>query len=180
MSNETKSVDDAEFSAMRIVFAAVEALDPPARERVFGYVAARLGLEGGSAKLAKLDRDRDDDAKESGEAPEHAVFETFAELNDAARPATQPDKALVAGYWLQVCQGADNFDGFSANKELKHLGEGVGNITTSITALKDQQPALVIQLKKSGTSKQARKTYKVTVAGIRRVESMIGQAAANG
>jgi hypothetical protein len=108
--------------------------------------------------------------QEQAEAPKYG---TFAELFNAAQPKTQADKALVAGYWLQVCRGADSFDGFSATKELKHLGEGVENITAAITALKVQKPALAMQLKKSGKSQQARKTYKLTIAGIQSVEGLI-------
>ena len=100
-------------------------------------------------------------------------YGSLAELHDSAQPKSNADKALVAGYWLQVCQGSESFDGFSANKDLKNLGHGIGNITIAINSLRRQKPALVLQLKKSGTSKQARKTYKVTVAGIMAVKAMI-------
>ena len=56
---------------------------------------------------------------------------------------------------------------------MKDLGHGVGNITDALTALKEERPALILQLKKSGTSKQARKTYKLTQEGIRRVQGMM-------
>jgi hypothetical protein len=42
--------------------------------------------------------------------------------------------------------------------------------------LKSQKPALVVQLKKSGSTKQARKKYKLTTAGKKAVEQLIGQA----
>lgn len=103
-------------------------------------------------------------------APKYAAL---AEIYDAARPTSNADKALVAGYWLQVCQGAESFDGFSANRELKHLGQGLANVTNAIDSLKGQKPALALQLKKSGKSQQARKVYKITVAGIKAVEAMI-------
>jgi hypothetical protein len=56
---------------------------------------------------------------------------------------------------------------------LKNLGQGLANITNAIDGLRNQKPALVLQLKKSGKSQQARKTYKLTVAGIKAVEVMI-------
>ena len=41
------------------------------------------------------------------------------------------------------------------------------------------RPQLVIQLKKTGTSRQARKTYRLTTEGTRRVEAMVsGEAGA--
>ena len=71
-------------------------------------------------------------------------FEDIASLMDACSPTTDSLKALVAGYWLQVCQGSQSFDGQSANKELKHLGHAVGNITRALGAVIDQKPALVL------------------------------------
>ena len=108
--------------------------------------------------------------REQKAAPKYA---SFADLFSAAGPETNARKALVAGYWLQVCQNAENFDGFSANSELKQLGEGLVNITVAIDGLKNEKPALAMQTRKSGNSRQARKTYKLTVAGIKAVEDMI-------
>lgn len=100
-------------------------------------------------------------------------YETFAELFDAANPNVERDKALVAAYWVQVCQNAQSFPSQALNSELKDLGHGIGNITEALTQLKESRPALILQLKKSGLAKQARKTYKLTQEGIRRIESMI-------
>src|SRR5687768_13324720 len=113
---------DGEFDAMQAVYKALEPLDEGARTRVLNYVIDRLGV------TAKLQRGR---AEEAGDAEDEALheeeaeapkYDSFAELHDAAHPQSQADKALVAGYWLQVCQGGDSFDGMSANKELKNLG----------------------------------------------------------
>ncbi|MBN9488252.1 MAG: hypothetical protein J0H44_13535 [Alphaproteobacteria bacterium] len=106
-------------------------------------------------------------------------FDSFADLHDVVRPEGAAEQALVAGYWLQICQKAESFDGQAANKELKNLGHGVANITKAIDGLKNQSPALALQLKKSGTSKQARKLYKITVAGQKVIEEKI-KAQSNG
>ncbi|AZO04334.1 hypothetical protein [Mesorhizobium sp. M2A.F.Ca.ET.043.02.1.1] len=168
---------DPEFQAMQSVFAALNPLDEDARTRVLQYVASRLGLKSSMRTMASDHRTLDpaDDEQGSGGSTSEALkFETFAELYDAAQPKSQPDKALVGGYWLQICQGAESFDGFSVNRDLKNLGHGVTNITSALDALKGQKPALALQLKKSGKSRQARKTYKITAAGIKSVEGMIG------
>jgi hypothetical protein len=172
---------DAEFQAMQNVYVALDALDEEARERVLDYVSSRLGLTARArpkpAPANGADDTRDDvegeDANVGTAVAAPSDFGSLAELYDAGRPKGQAEKALLAGYWLQVCQGADSFDGFSVNKELKHLGEGVANITSALDALKGQKPALALQLKKAGKSRQARKTYKVTVAGIKAVEAML-------
>ncbi len=80
---------------------------------------------------------------------------------------------MVAAYWLQVCQGAESFVSYSVNKALKNLGHGVSNVTGAFDALRRSKPALVLQLRKAGKSRQARKTYKVTKAGVAAVEEMI-------
>lgn len=60
-----------------------------------------------------------------------------------------------------------------SNKELKDLGHGVGHISEKFDALIKDKPSLVLQLKKSGSSAQGKKTYKLTNEGIKRVEAMI-------
>jgi len=173
--------EDLELKAIRDVYLALKNLTPEAQQRTLDYVASRLGVAG-SAAVKKQDkrevvneRNADVVAGEKTEviAPERKPFKTFADLFDATKPNSQSDKALVAGYWLQICQGNESFDGFSVNKELKNLGQGLGNVTNAIEGLKNQKPALALQVAKSGKSKQARKTYKITVAGSRAVEKMI-------
>jgi len=171
---ETQS--DPEFAAIKTIYGALAPLDDDARTRVISYVVARFAVTlqrapGGPRQGGATKEDGEPALKEEeGAAPKYA---NFAELYDAARPTTNADKALIAGYWLQVCQGAESFDGLSANRELKNLGEGLTNITNAIENLKSQSPALALQLKKSGSSQQARKTYKITIAGIKAVEVMI-------
>ena len=62
------------------------------------------------------------------------------------------------------------------NKKLKDLGYRVSNITTAFNGLINRRPQLVIQTKKSGTSKQARKLYRLTTEGQRAVERMLQRA----
>lgn len=168
---------DIEFVAMQAVYRALEPLDDDARSRVIEYIIARLEIVAPTslrARTAELNGANEvDEVVLEAEEARASKFGSLAELYDAAQPKSNAHKALVAGYWIQVCQGSENFDGFSVNKELKNLGHGISNITNAIDALREQKPALVLQLKKSGKSQQARKTYKVTVAGIVAMEAMI-------
>ncbi|MGF1594617.1 MAG: hypothetical protein ACFCUW_15150 [Kiloniellaceae bacterium] len=169
---------DEEFAAMQTVYKALNPLGEDARRRVIEYIVDRLGIAPPS--LATVDpssgpTEEEGDEGSTGRPAPSRDYSSFAEIYDAAQPRSNADKALVAAYWLQVCQGTDSFEGFAVNKELKHLGHGITNITTAIDALRGQKPALVLQLKKSGKSRQARKTYKITVTGIKAVEAMIGE-----
>lgn len=100
-------------------------------------------------------------------------FSTLPDLYSKVSPASDSNRALVVGYWLQVMQGEQDLDAFQVNKELKHLGHGVSNITTALSSLIERKPQLVIQTRKSGNSKQARKLYRLTDAGIKAVERLI-------
>jgi hypothetical protein len=101
-------------------------------------------------------------------------YEDAATLYSAAAPRTEPERALVVGYWFQVHQGMKDFDSQRVNSELKNMGHGVGNITEAFSRLIERKPQYVIQTRKSGTARQARKLYRVTNEGIKRVQAMLG------
>lgn len=163
-----------EFAALNTVYDALKPLSPEAQNRVLGHVAEVLGLATPKSKMKQSPKASEQADEEDDAAPTVTTsYKTFGEFFNAADPQTTADKALVAGYWLQVCQGAESFDGQSANKELTHLGHKIANITNAISALNAQKPSLAIQLKKSGSSQQARKTYKITTAGEAAVKAMI-------
>jgi Transcriptional regulator PadR-like family len=107
------------------------------------------------------------------EQPTGRSFSSLPDLYSTVSPASDSARALVVGYWFQVMQGEQDLDGFQINKELKHLGHGVTNITTALSSLIERKPQLVIQTRKSGNSKQARKRYRLTDAGVKAVERML-------
>ena len=176
----------AEFNAIQSIHGSLQPLDELARIRVLTYILSLLEIDlkvsvgknpikgGAPGSAVNL---KDDD---SGDEPEEPAggkgipeFSSFAELHDAANPKTNADRALVAAYWFQVSLKQESFNAAEANKELTQLGHKIANITDAIDTCRKQKPALVLQLKKSGTSRQARKTYKISHAGIGSVEAMI-------
>ena len=106
--------------------------------------------------------------------PDPDGYEDVASLYTDASPRTEPERALVVGFWFQVHQGMKDFDSQRVNAELKNMGHGVGNITEAFSRLIERKPQFVIQTRKSGTARQARKLYRVTNEGIKRVQAMIG------
>jgi hypothetical protein len=101
------------------------------------------------------------------------TFERISDLVDAANPSSGLDYVLLGSYWFQEVQGGESFTGQQVNSALKDLGHGSANITTSYNSLKSRKPPLARQIQKSGTSKQARKQYRLTTEGIRAVERML-------
>lgn len=155
-----------ELNAMAKIAALLEPLDEAARSRVLGWVSSALNV-GKSSQLSVSAPGADS----VSEAPTR--YSTFAELFHAAGPDSEKEKALVAAYWIQQSSGVDQFASQQINTELKHIGYGVTNITDALSQLMSDRPNLVIQLTKSGSTKQARKTYKITDAGQRRVAEML-------
>ena len=165
-----------EFATFKVIYEALEPLEEEVRQRVFASVATMLGINYSSAKssiLPKTIENSEDDDDVEAVIEGSSEDSTFAELYAKTDPTSNPDKALVAGYWLQVCQGNQNFSGFSINGELNNLGHKLSNVTHSLSSLINMKPQLVLQLRKTGKSKQARKTYKLSKAGIDRVKEMI-------
>jgi hypothetical protein len=162
--------DDDEIEAMKKIATALEPLDDAARHRALQWATSRYrAVKPGDAVGTTIMRT----SEMGGDTQANASpYQTFAELFEAANPGTERDKALVAAYWIQVCQNVGSFPSQLLNAELKDLGHGIGNITEALTQLKNERPALILQLKKSGTSKQARKTYKLTQEGAKRVQLM--------
>jgi hypothetical protein len=168
----------AELDATRRVYEMLKILSCEAQVRVLTHVSGLLNINGivhPSRQQARSNGAQEEEAELQREQEAAPKYPTFADLYGAAGPRSGAQKALLAGYWLQVCQGTASFDGFSANKALKHLNEGVGNITVALDRLKNQSPPLALQVSKSGRTRQARKTYKLTSAGIRSVEDMIDE-----
>lgn len=162
-----------ELEAMKAIAEALKTLDESAIRRVLHWaVDAYRPKSSGFATQPE----RGAETFGAGIPPDlKSRYPTLADFFSAASATQEADKALVVGYWFQVVEGAGDLDGFTLNKELKHLGHGISNITSALDTLQGRRPALVIQTKKSGTSKQARKKYKLTLEGQRAVERMINQ-----
>jgi hypothetical protein len=161
---------------MTTVTAAMEGLDDAARVRVLEWAVSRFAPEGVNRQFGRSAQPTANESRRGtgeGEALSPDDFEDVASLFDAANPTTDADKALVVAYWLQTSQGTDTVDGFSVNKELKNLGHGVSNITDAFNTLMNRKPRHAIQVRKSGTTKQARKKYKVTGEGMKQVRNLV-------
>lgn len=169
------SVMQAEAQAYLEISKALAPLPIESARRVLLSAADAAGMSLGSGRRggapSRAVGARDAEPAELGEGPSFGGG--FGELFAAAAPKTDAEKALVSGYWLQVVGQNNDFDAFAANNELRRLGYPVGNITRAYDTLMKETPKPVIQVKKSGTTKQARKRYRLTEAGIKRIRAAI-------
>jgi hypothetical protein len=181
---ETSIPDPAkEFEAMRTIHATLAGLPLEAQGRVLAYIASVLNITDRVALPSSKAQHRANKAQSAGDGNEShdlstvdasSEFATFADFCNAANPSNGVERVLVAGYWLQVLGQEEGFGSQDANRELKNLGHQSTNITRDLDHLQSGSPKLVIQVKKSGNTRQARKLYKLTHAGISRVKEMLG------
>jgi hypothetical protein len=174
-----------ELDAMRAVAQALQPLDDSSRSRVLRWASEKLllhvsSLEHSSRTVATAPKPvptvGGQPAPIAPDNPSWLVsYAGIADLYHACGPASDGEKALVVSAWLQTKNELEGLDSFRVNSELKNLGYGIGNITRAFDYLIHEKPALMIQVRKSGTSKQSRKTFRVTDAGIKRIRDMIAQ-----
>jgi hypothetical protein len=173
---------DPELAAIGVITDALGQLeDEQARTRVLRYANERFGIVGQgphrTQHMPPVSEQSGGTQRARAEVAE-PDFAVFVDLFDAVNPATDVDRALVAGYWLQCCRNQSSWGGQEANNLLKDMGHGIRNITTATTSAQRHKPALIRQVSKTGKAQQARKSYKLTTAGVERVRNMIGLAGA--
>jgi hypothetical protein len=160
-----------ELNAMKVITEELSKLDSHGVARVLRWAADAFNTEASVAPASA--------STQSGSAAQlddrKSKYESLADFYAAVAPDQVNDKALVIGYWMQTMQGSGDFDAQSVNKELKNLGHGVANITSAFDSLIARKPQMVIQTKKSGTTRQARKLYRLTIEGQRAVERMLNE-----
>ncbi|MGD2087897.1 MAG: hypothetical protein PVH61_17095 [Candidatus Aminicenantes bacterium] len=102
-------------------------------------------------------------------------FVTFEDLFFSSNAKTITAKILLASAYLQENKNIKEFGSSDINSLMKKIGQGVSNISASINVLLAKQPPLLIQTGKTGTSKQARRTYAVTEEGLRIARNYINE-----
>lgn len=166
--------EDNEVNAMAAVNAALAGLDQDAAARVLRWAADRYKVPlTGRGKSNAPNEDEVDDLGGSEEQGHQATYEHFSDFFDAADPTTEADRVLVSAYWFQVLQSHGELESQSLNKELKNTGHGVTHMPHALDDLMNAKPRLLVQLKKKGTSRQARRKFKLTTEGIKKVKGML-------
>jgi hypothetical protein len=159
-----------ELEAMAGVATALDRLEPPARARVLRWAADHFDL-------ANVVQGAGAASGGGGSRDQQEQFSDIYAMFEAGTPATEEERALLAGYWLQVGESKASFGATAANAALRQMGIGASNIARAYQSLIDRKPALVQQLSKSGRSKQARKQYRLTAAGLKAAqELLVGEA----
>lgn len=168
-------VDDPEIGAMSVISSALDDLEADTQARILEWAAKRydVPLLGSNQQRKETNAGGSTGSESNAGSSGTAAYGDFVDLFDASGAKTEAQRALVAGYWFQEIQGIPSFQAQQVNNALKDLGQGVSNITEALGALESRKPAEVRQMGKSGRTRQARKTYKLTAAGINAVKAMV-------
>jgi len=160
----------SEIEAMGSIDKALGALESDEQKRVLRWAIDKFG-----AGEVKHDAGTDASGSGNGAAPSggDGEYTRISDLMDAAGPTSTADHVLVASYWFQVVLGQDDFTSQAVNGELKDLGQESKNITDSFNTLMKRKPPAVRQVQKTGSTRQARKKYRLTEPGIRAVKRML-------
>jgi hypothetical protein len=169
----TNEMIDPEIAAMNTITAALSPLEPEVVRRVLRWAIERFQPRpvAGESHVASAV------ASMAGSGTVTAVsaptFLNLADVIDKAQPETGLDRVLTIAYYFQVVMAQEEWDAQAVNSELKHLGYPSTNITRDLDTLMARTPRAVLQTRKEGTTKQARKRYKLTREGIKIVEKLI-------
>jgi hypothetical protein len=160
------------LKALNIVASAMSPLTEDERTRVLTATASLYSVSVATGRRAPNERSAGD-----GEQPDEAenTLTDFVDLFDRANPKTDVDRAAVAAYWHQLIAGNGTWQSQPLNVALKDLGYPLKNVTDCLNSLQTRKPSWVRQVSKSGQSRQGRKTYKMTQAGINGVRAMLGK-----
>ena len=103
-------------------------------------------------------------------------FDNIEELFLTSDVKKVSHRILLAAAYLQEKNNLDEVSSLDINTQLKKLGYGVTNITTLINGLLKKKPPLMEVTKKEGTTKQARRKFKVTPQGFIVAKTFVKEA----
>lgn len=172
---------DNEIQAIGIILNALKPLEQESAQRAMKYVCDRLGIvvaTGQNAKAIPVGAPDGSSMADStfpakGNSGPFDQFETLADAFSAAGPPKSgADKALLVAAFVQTKSSPNGFVTRQISDELKHLGHPLSNIADTLTKILEKRPQPMTQIRKSGSSKQAQKTFKVTTEGMKTVAEM--------
>jgi hypothetical protein len=147
-------------------------------DRAFGARAPRAGArpaEGGDAPASGEEAPRRR-GRPRGSTNARRTGGGISTLVERWKPETMAERALLGAYVLARGRPERTVTSQAINAELKRNGLPVPNITRAIESNLRARPPLMVQKKKMGTTRQARKQYALTQEGADLVESKLGNS----
>lgn len=150
---------------------AISGYDPVLKEKALDILLEQaFGGRGAPAAAAPARRR----GRPRREATEAAEAPSLGSLLERWTPSTMAEKALLGAYYVSRVRGEGNVTSQAINTELKRNKMPISNITRAIEANMRPDRPLMVQEKKMGSTKQARKQYSITPEGVEFVERRLG------
>lgn len=171
--------------------ATISSYDPVLKERARDILLERAFGTRSTRSAPARARTSDDEGEGGGTATEEAPRRrgrpkgstnarraggSTATLIERWRPETMAERALLGAYVLARGRADRTVTSQAINAELKRNGLPVPNITRAIESNLRAKPPLMVQKKKMGTTRQARKQYALTQEGVDLVESKLRES----
>lgn len=172
--NEAAAEEDLELAAMSGIGKLLSPLEPDARSRVMAWVCAKFGLERTMLSSHNGQNAGTREVETPASPNDTSLLKDLATLLEAASPTSDKERLLVAAYWMQEIQ-KEKVTAIPINKQLTQFGYPVSHISQAFDILITQKPALVLQTHKSGSTKQAKRTYKLTAQGIKAAKALLSR-----
>lgn len=172
--NNTPTNIANELDTMKTVGEALDKLSQESRVRVIRWATEWFKLENDITPTIQKTPLGNNQIEEEEKQNNCGSIESFSDLPDFyshINPKKTWEKALVVSYWIQKKHNDQDFVSRLISKELNNLGDGITNITNAMSGLINRK--FIIQTRKSGSSKQAQKLYKVTIRGKTYIEDLM-------
>jgi hypothetical protein len=168
--------------------AAISGYDPVLKETARDLLIERaFGRTRGRPTAARSAADDDEQGEQEEGAPARRrpgrpkgstsarrAGQQIGSLIQGWTPETMAERALLGAYALAKGKPDRTVTSQAINAELKRNGLPVPNITRAIESNLRARPPLMVQKKKMGTTRQARKQYAITPEGVQFVEGKLG------
>jgi hypothetical protein len=145
-------------------------------ERAFGARSARGGAQRAAVEDGELAAGEEAPRRRGrprGSTNARRAGTGISSLIERWKPETMAERALLGAYVLARGRPERTVTSQAINAELKKNGLPVPNITRAIESNLRSRPPLMVQKKKMGTTRQARKQYALTQEGVDLVESKL-------
>lgn len=156
---------------------AISGYDPVLKERARDLlIDTAFGRRGGGAGDAGEDTAEEPPRRRPGRPRGSTNRRGGMQINQLLEqwsPETMAERALLGAYSLSRGRADRTVTSQAINAELKRHHIPVPNITRAIESNLRARPPLMVQKKKMGTTRQARKQYAITAEGVAFVESRL-------
>lgn len=158
------------IGALETMLKTFENVDDEHAGRVIGSFWSMRGASLNDHGSRAIDEDRYSRNGDTAEPVNPCSYQTLGELINAANPGKEQEKALLAAYWVQNCNGGQGqFKTMSVSKALKSSGNELSNTTAALGALKKAK--YIVQAGTLGSGSY--KLWRVTDLGVQYINNML-------